>query len=226
MFLWSWSSVVVHGNYIQVTLEPDRPFQRVQISGTANLQCCYTPRSVAVNHTWIRSIHTINGTMSPELVMPDDRVTTEDKMHAGVKCHTLLFRQVQFNDSGLYQCLLNHSAGRPAVYSAGTYLQVYKPTERLLNISESTRNKILTAEGILLLLCLLVHGGPLLLKSKKLNLLEGKKMKDEDENIYEGLNLEDCCTAYDQIQHYHVPNPYQDVGNVMEEEEEIQLEKP
>lgn len=44
--------------------------------------------------------------------------------------------------------------------------------------------------------------------------------------IHQGLNLEDCCTTYDQIERSQAQGPYQDICNVMEEEEEIQLEKP
>jgi len=42
----------------------------------------------------------------------------------------------------------------------------------------------------------------------------------------QGLNLDDCCTTYDQIERSQAQGPYQDVGNIMEEKEEIQLEKP
>lgn len=42
----------------------------------------------------------------------------------------------------------------------------------------------------------------------------------------QGLNLDDCCATYDQIERSQAQGPYQDVGNIKEEEEEIQLEKP
>lgn len=44
--------------------------------------------------------------------------------------------------------------------------------------------------------------------------------------IHQGLNLDDCCTTYDQIERSQAHGPYQDVCNIIEEEEEIQLEKP
>ncbi|GLD72109.1 B-cell antigen receptor complex-associated protein alpha chain [Lates japonicus] len=112
------------------------------------------------------------------------------------------------------------------ILSHGTYLQVYKPLEKTLNFSESTKNGILTAEGILLLLCVVLPSATLLCKSKKVHEIEKKKMKKEEENIYQGLNLDDCCTTYDQIERSQALGPYQDVCNIMEEEEEIQLEKP
>lgn len=43
--------------------------------------------------------------------------------------------------------------------------------------------------------------------------------------IHQGLNLEDCCTTYDQIERSQTQSQYQDVCNAMEEREEI-LEKP
>lgn len=42
----------------------------------------------------------------------------------------------------------------------------------------------------------------------------------------QGLNLDDCCATYDQIERSQAQGPYQDVGNIKEEDEEIQLEKP
>lgn len=43
---------------------------------------------------------------------------------------------------------------------------------------------------------------------------------------HQGLNLDDCFTTYDQIERSQTQGPYQDVGTIKEEEEEIQLEKP
>ena len=42
---------------------------------------------------------------------------------------------------------------------------------------------------------------------------------------HQGLNLDDCCTTYDQIERSQAQGPYEDVG-ITEEAEEIQLEKP
>nr|XP_020445840.1 B-cell antigen receptor complex-associated protein alpha chain isoform X4 [Monopterus albus] len=129
---------------------------------------------------------------------------------------------VQFSDTGLYRCLLNYSVEWS--YTHGTYLQVSEHV-MLTGLSESTKNKILTAEGILLLLCVLLPSAILLRKSKRVSEQEKKKAKKEEENIYQGLNLDDCCTTYDQIERSQAQGPYQDVCNIMEEEE-IQLEKP
>ncbi|XP_031144588.1 B-cell antigen receptor complex-associated protein alpha chain [Sander lucioperca] len=203
----------------KVTLEPDRPFLRIQVSQRAVLECCYST-SASVTFTWIK--HSPNKTQAPQHVEPGSETAQDSKIDKS--CGTLTFRRVQLNDSGLYQCWLNGSDF--SILSHGTYLQVYKPMEKTINLSESTKNKILTAEGVLLLLCVLVPSVALLFQSKRLNELEKKKAKKEEENIYQGLNLDDCCSTYDQIERSQAHGPYQDVVNIKEEEEQIQLEKP
>lgn len=42
-------------------------------------------------------------------------------------------------------------------------------------------------------------------------------------DLQQGLNLDDCNSAYHQIQRTHQQGPYQDVANCGED---IQLEKP
>lgn len=44
--------------------------------------------------------------------------------------------------------------------------------------------------------------------------------------LHQGLNLDDCCAAYDQIERSQGLGHYQDVVSGTEEREEIQLEKP
>ncbi|KAA8591716.1 B-cell antigen receptor complex-associated protein alpha chain [Etheostoma spectabile] len=214
-------SVVVVIAQNEVTLEPDRPFLRIQVFQRAVLECCYSTIGTSVTFTWIKLAQ--NKTLAQRAVEFSDTVTKDSKIDKS--CGTLTFHRVQLSDSGLYQCWLNGSSG--GLLSHGTYLQVYKPMEKTINLSESTKNKILTAEGVLLLLCVLVPSVTLLFKSKRLNELEKKKAKKEEENIYQGLNLDDCWSTYDQIERSQAHGPYQDVGNIKEEEEEeIQLEKP
>jgi hypothetical protein len=122
--------VGVHGDLsrIQVTLEPDRPSLRVQLSHTAHLRCCYSATRGAVETTWFISVQTVNGTSAPQGVDRRDNHVTVDGGNltaAGVMCHTLILREARLNDSGLYQCFLNHSALRHSVYTHGTFLQVY-----------------------------------------------------------------------------------------------------
>uniref|UniRef100_A0A8C1SR49 CD79a molecule, immunoglobulin-associated alpha n=1 Tax=Cyprinus carpio TaxID=7962 RepID=A0A8C1SR49_CYPCA len=138
---------------------------------------------------------------------------------------------VRLNDIGLYQCKLNHNTLQ--IFTHGTFLQVYKPLQKTLNLSESVKNSIITALAVLLLISVLIPGTMLLCKSKRLNELERKKEREE-ENIYShyifffllsccGLNLDKCNSAYHQIKHSNQQGPYQDVASCGED---IQLEKP
>ncbi|XP_031581982.1 B-cell antigen receptor complex-associated protein alpha chain [Oreochromis aureus] len=211
------SSLVVGFAWGDLTLEPDRPSLSVAVSENASLECCYKSPSGITNVTWIR-----HHNKTQEVVL-NQTVKSETKESNSVKiyCSVLHFTKVQLENIGFYQCVLNDK-----IYSHGTYLRVYKPMEKTINLSETTKNKILIAEGFLLLLCVMLPSAILLFKSKKLNELEKKKAKKEEENIYQGLNLDDCCATYDQIERSQAQGPYQDVGNIKEEEEEIQLEKP
>ncbi|KPP73102.1 rho guanine nucleotide exchange factor 1-like, partial [Scleropages formosus] len=62
------------------------------------------------------------------------------------------------------------------------------------------------------------------LQTRRESELQKKKSNIEEENIYEGLNLDDCNSAYHQIQRSQVQCTYQDVGNVGDYD--VQLEKP
>ncbi|XP_035018725.1 B-cell antigen receptor complex-associated protein alpha chain [Hippoglossus stenolepis] len=205
-----------------VTLEADIPFLKLPLSKNASLECCYTARGGPQKLAWVKSFRCVNVTIGPCTVTLSGHVSgvrhKSDRKH----CGTLTMTSVQLNDTGLYQCWLYNSK----VYSHGTYLHVYEPLEKKLNLSESTKNKILTVEGVLLFLCVLLPSAALFCKSKKLHELEKKKAQREEENIYQGLNLDDCCDQYDQIERSQARGPYEDVCNIMEEEEEIQLEKP
>ncbi|XP_056142771.1 B-cell antigen receptor complex-associated protein alpha chain [Lampris incognitus] len=213
------------GSSVQVTLEADRPSLRVQVFHKAVLECCFSASGGAVDITWIKVVQLKNGTRTGYLNMSDNRITAEKNMISGETwCGILTITEVQFSDTGFYQCSLNHTELKPPVSTHGTFLQIYKPIPKTLNLRENTKNRILVAEGILLMLCLLLPGATLLYKSKKLNELENKKKQKEEENIYEGLNLEDCSPAYDRIERTPLQDLYQDVGNCADEE--IQLEKP
>ncbi|GAA6220332.1 B-cell antigen receptor complex-associated protein alpha chain [Lates japonicus] len=207
-----------------VTFKADVPFVSVPLSEVAILDCCYTGKDVTGTPAWVfQHSHRV---MVPIRVNASDLVTITTTTKSDALCGVLTLEDVQLNDSGLYRCLLTTIDNKTRILSHGTYLQVYKPLEKTLNFSESTKNGILTAEGILLLLCVVLPSATLLCKSKKVHEIEKKKMKKEEENIYQGLNLDDCCTTYDQIERSQALGPYQDVCNIMEEEEEIQLEKP
>lgn len=232
ILLLLWCADVTHGNPDKVTLYKDRPLLRAEVSSTAQLLCCYKVDGFTVKPTWVVTVTVSvnNGTNYTTTTSPVDingeRLTrletnvTKERL----PCYMLEVKEVHVNDTGLYQCLLNDTGLHPHTYTHGTFLQVYKRTSKFLNISESAKNRIILTEAILLLLCVLVPGIPLLCKKKKLNELEKKKNKGEEENIYEGLNLDDFTSTYHQIQRSQVSSPYQDVDNV--QGEDFQLEKP
>uniref|UniRef100_A0A8D0FCG3 Ig-like domain-containing protein n=1 Tax=Strix occidentalis caurina TaxID=311401 RepID=A0A8D0FCG3_STROC len=124
---------------------------------------------------------------------------------------------------GLYYCRVE--AGRAAGQSCGTFLRVREPAAvPFLNIRESTKNRIITAEGVLLLLCAVGPGLLLLFRKRWANerLLQTKKSICEEENLYEGLNLDEC-SMYEDISRGLQPT-YQDVGSL--HAADAQLEKP
>lgn len=205
----------------ELNLQQDRRFLMVGLSGTAQLECCYaSDSSSSVNPIWKKNGN--NTSTKLQEVQLSARVTKGDIHYHGISCGTLTIQEVQLSDTGFYRCFINITK----TLTSGTYLKVYNPLKKAINLSESTKNKILTAQGILLLLCVLLPAATLICQSKKLNELEKKKVQKEEENIYQGLNLDDCFSTYDQIERSQTNGPYQDVCNIMEEEEEIQLEKP
>ncbi|XP_026172468.1 B-cell antigen receptor complex-associated protein alpha chain [Mastacembelus armatus] len=204
-----------------VSLMPDIPFLSVSLSHNAFLECCYKPNKTS---RWVKRSQYGSAFVGPYPVLFSDRIREGNLKKDGSFCDTLNFTSVTLNDTGLYQCRIDDNS--LTLHTHGTYLQVYKPIEKTINLSENTKNRILTAEGILLLLCVLLPSATLLFKSKKLHELEKKKVQKEEENIYQGLNLDECCATYDQIECSQTRGPYQDVCNVVQEEDSIQLEKP
>uniref|UniRef100_A0A8C7Y453 CD79a molecule, immunoglobulin-associated alpha n=1 Tax=Oryzias sinensis TaxID=183150 RepID=A0A8C7Y453_9TELE len=206
----------------EVVLGMDRPFQRIRLSDRAELKCCF--------QNWDKGFHWVKSKKPSERVeevATSELVTATNRMPIKNNCSILTFKSVQLNDTGMYLCRLNVSF----IHTHGTYMQVYVPMEKTINLSESTKNAILMTEGILLFLC--VVGPSFLFLSKVRNSYDdtfsypelcGEKM--EEENIYQGLDLDDCCTAYDHIERPQGYGHYQDVGTTVKEGEEIQLEKP
>ncbi|XP_008158457.2 B-cell antigen receptor complex-associated protein alpha chain [Eptesicus fuscus] len=135
----------------------------------------------------------------------------------------LLFSSVNKSHRGVYRChvLENGTEWR----SCGTYLRVREPAPRpFLDMGEGTKNNIITAEGIILLFCAVVPGTLLLFRKRWQNLKFGMDPRDdyEDENLYEGLNLDDC-SMYEDISR-GLQGTYQDVGSL--HIGDVQLEKP
>ncbi|XP_061771038.1 B-cell antigen receptor complex-associated protein alpha chain isoform X2 [Nerophis ophidion] len=200
----------------KVSIEADRPWLRVRLLRTAVLECCFRTNQDSIRTAWIKE----DSASGPNPVVVSDTVTAGHKIYRGLTCGTLKLTQARLSDGGLYRCLLNTSD----VMTHGTYLQVYEPLKKIINLSEKTKNNILMAEGLLLFLCVFLPSVALLFKSNQLSALQRTKARREEENIYQGLNLEECCAIYDQIDHSETAvGPYQDVFNNVEE---IQLENP
>uniref|UniRef100_A0A452QS88 CD79a molecule n=1 Tax=Ursus americanus TaxID=9643 RepID=A0A452QS88_URSAM len=111
-----------------------------------------------------------------------------------------------------------------------SYGQGERPPQRLprpfLDMGEATKNNLITAEGIILLFCAVVPGTLLLFRKRWQNMKFGVDAQDdyEDENLYEGLNLDDC-SMYEDISR-GLQGTYQDVGSLHIGDGDVQLEKP
>ncbi|XP_037676618.1 B-cell antigen receptor complex-associated protein alpha chain [Choloepus didactylus] len=136
----------------------------------------------------------------------------------------LTISQVNKSHGGLYQCWVKEE-NTSHTRSCGTYLRVRKPLPRpFLAMREGTKNRIITAEGIILLFCAVVPGTLLLFRKRWQSEKFGVDIQDdyEDENLYEGLNLDDC-SMYEDISR-GLQGTYQDVGSL--HVGDVQLEKP
>ncbi|KAB0407296.1 hypothetical protein E2I00_010980 [Balaenoptera physalus] len=112
----------------------------------------------------------------------------------------LIIQQVNKSHRGMYRCQVKE--GQKIQRSCGTYLRVREPLPRpFLDMGEGTKNNIITAEGIILLICAVVPGTLLL---------------------FRGLNLDDC-SMYEDISR-GLQGTYQDVGSL--HIGDVQLEKP
>ncbi|XP_016064668.1 PREDICTED: B-cell antigen receptor complex-associated protein alpha chain isoform X2 [Miniopterus natalensis] len=135
----------------------------------------------------------------------------------------LVISSVNKSHRGLYKCHVKEDS--TVLSSCGTYLRVREPTPRpFLDMGEGTKNNIITAEGIILLFCAVVPGTLLLFRKRWQNVKFGVDTRDdyEDENLYEGLNLDDC-SMYEDISR-GLQGTYQDVGSL--HIGDVQLEKP
>ncbi|XP_018410274.1 PREDICTED: B-cell antigen receptor complex-associated protein alpha chain [Nanorana parkeri] len=133
----------------------------------------------------------------------------------------LQIKNVRKNQNGLYKCQL--TVNNMTYGSCGTYLRVKdSPVYLFFNVGEATKNRIITAEGILLLFCAIIPGTFLLYKKRFENISSMSLKQSEGENLYEGLNLEDC-SMYEDISR-GLQATYEDVGSLRAGD--IQLEKP
>ncbi|NXV75201.1 CD79A protein, partial [Atlantisia rogersi] len=185
-----------------------------------SLECLYqAPGEAKV--TWYRVCP--YGACSPHRTVVEDNQADVVMQKEEEGRATLTFLHLTYNHSALYYCRVE--AGGAAGQSCGTFLRVHNPAAvPFLNIKESTKNQIITAEGILLLLCAVGPGLFLLFRKRWANerLLQMKKSAYEEENLYEGLNLDEC-SMYEDISRGLQPT-YQDVGSL--QPTDPQLEKP
>ncbi|XP_072911996.1 B-cell antigen receptor complex-associated protein alpha chain [Hemitrygon akajei] len=131
----------------------------------------------------------------------------------------LTLKNVGLRDLGIYRCRNSNNDT-----SCEIGLRVYRiPYSRLFNLKDSEKNVILMVEGILLLSFVIIPGTILLRKKSQRSLKERiQRYKEENENLYQGLNQEDQATYEDITRGQQ--SMYQDVANCRRSV--VDLEKP
>ncbi|XP_068099164.1 B-cell antigen receptor complex-associated protein alpha chain isoform X2 [Hyperolius riggenbachi] len=181
----------------------------VTVGQDANIPCNYESNE-SVTITWI---HKVNGSNCVTQCCWTDRRLESNTA-------PLEIISAMKNDSGIYICRVTE--GGKNYSSCGTYLRVKDPPVYIFfPFSEASKNKIITVEGVFLLFCAILPGTFLLYKKRLENLSVSMKQA-EGENLYEGLNLEDC-SFYEDISR-GLQATYEDVGTLRALD--IQLEKP
>ncbi|XP_060042037.1 B-cell antigen receptor complex-associated protein alpha chain [Erinaceus europaeus] len=193
-------------------VEPGLPSVTVKVGDEARLQCLYKDSKPGSQPkvTWWLALQS-NQTWPPKRLDYDNPKGE------------LVISQANKSHGGMYFCRVEED--NKTQESCGTYLRVREPLPRpFLDMGESTKNNIITAEGIILLFCAVVPGTLLLFRKRWQNMKFGADAQDdyEDENLYEGLNLDDC-SMYEDISR-GLQGTYQDVGSL--HVGDVQLEKP
>ncbi|XP_011838544.1 PREDICTED: B-cell antigen receptor complex-associated protein alpha chain isoform X2 [Mandrillus leucophaeus] len=145
----------------------------VSLGEEAHFQCLHNGSNA--NVTWWRVLHG-NYTWPPQFV-------GKGQGYNG----TLTIQNVNKSHGGIYLCRVQEG-NEPHQQSCGTYLRVRHPPPRpFLDMGEGTKNRIITAEGIILLFCAVVPGTLLLFRKRWQNEKLGLDAGDEyeDENLYE-----------------------------------------
>nr|XP_015191882.1 PREDICTED: B-cell antigen receptor complex-associated protein alpha chain [Lepisosteus oculatus] len=212
----------------EVDLQVEPPSVRVERLQTATVTCCYKSARAGLSARWEGLAPGAgNRTASRQRnVTLDDRVTRAEGRKGNWTCVTLTIRQATEDDTQLYRCSLRDNTSSTPLLSPGTYLKIYNTSEKLINLSERTKNHLIVLQAVILMLCVLLPGTALLCKAKQQSeksLDFKKKRREEEENIYEGLNLDEC-SMYHDISRSKVHGPYEDVANLRGSD--IQLEKP
>ncbi|XP_053866875.1 B-cell antigen receptor complex-associated protein alpha chain isoform X1 [Malaclemys terrapin pileata] len=209
-----------HAENSLVKVEAGLTSVTVPEGGRVTLECRFEAPSEA-QVIWSRSCS--RNCSEPILVANGTGPQRSVAITRGTGVSVLAFHPARKGDIGLYFCQVH--TDKAWDQSCGTYLRVRKPVPvPFLNMRESTKNQLITAEGILLLFCAVGPGVFLLFRKRWENerLLQSKKSEYEEENLYEGLNLDEC-SMYEDISR-GLQATYQDVANLRVLD--MQLEKP
>ncbi|OCT70799.1 B-cell antigen receptor complex-associated protein alpha chain isoform X2 [Xenopus laevis] len=183
----------------------------------AKLLCNYDKETFeAIDVTWIQIkwCQNISGTVN----ITESEASMEGRIRFSQK--DLEIKNTQRNDSALYQCRV--TLGDKTYKSCGTYLRVQEAeTYTFFNIGEIAKNRVITVEGVLLLLCT-IFPGMLLLYKKRWENLRLLTLSQTGDDLYEDLNLDECSTYEDITRGLQAT--YEDVGSFRGMD--IQLEKP
>ncbi|EHH59624.1 hypothetical protein EGM_09778 [Macaca fascicularis] len=188
----------------------------VSLGEEAHFQCLHNGSNA--NVTWWRVLHG-NYTWPPQFV-------GKGQGYNG----TLTIQNVNKSHGGIYLCRVQEG-NKPHQQSCGTYLRVRHPPPRpFLDMGEGTKNRIITAEGIILLFCAVVPGTLLLFRGWGRSLWGWLGTGTPGVRVLmfaalfppQGLNLDDC-SMYEDISR-GLQGTYQDVGSL--NIGDVQLEKP
>ncbi|KAM8926994.1 B-cell antigen receptor complex-associated protein alpha chain [Pelodytes ibericus] len=192
----------------------------IEIGEDAELLCNFKGKisSALYKATWFHYRQLLNGTGTLNFT---EETTYKDRIQIERKTKSLHIKHAEISDRGFYMCTVN--VGTKVFKSCGTYLRVRDPTPYFFfNVGEATKNRLITAEGVLLLLCAVIPGSFLLYKKRWENLRMMALKHPEGDNLYADLNLEDC-SMYEDITR-GLQATYEDVGSMRTTD--IQLEKP
>uniref|UniRef100_A0A8C5R8U9 Ig-like domain-containing protein n=1 Tax=Leptobrachium leishanense TaxID=445787 RepID=A0A8C5R8U9_9ANUR len=192
----------------------------VTVGEDAELKCNFQPDppSVKFQVTWLLVQQNKSITTHVDIT---EGVTYRERITIDRQTKSLHIKHAELTDKALYMCKVDMNG--KTYKSCGTYLRVKEPDPFFfLNFGEATKNKLITAEGVILLLCAVIPGTILLYKKRWENLKSMSMKNPEGENLYEGLNLDEC-SMYEDISR-GLQATYEDVGTMRASD--IQLEKP
>ena len=109
--------------HLRVPLESDQTSVRVPVNSEAVLKCCYKRvPAITVRSVWVMRYNAKNITNSSRALMEEVPGSEAEPV-----CQKLTLKEVQLNDTGMYQCYL--SKDKYCLFTHGTYLQVYSEYE-------------------------------------------------------------------------------------------------